>query len=220
MLRTIILLAVALAFPAPILADITGTASVIDGDTIEIHGQRIRFHGIDAPESRQTCIVGGDVWRCGQQAALALSDFIGPSPVTCEKQGTDRYRRIIGVCSVRGEDVEAWMVLNGWALAYRRYSTDYVAQEQAAREARRGLWRGEFVPPWEWRRGNRLQAVTAPDSASECTLKGNVSSSGERIYHVPGGQYYERTRISPQKGEQWFCTEADAIAAGWRKAKR
>ena len=155
MLRTV-LLAIALAFPAPALADITGTASVIDGDTIEIHGQRIRFHGIDAPESRQTCVVGGEVWRCGQKAALALSDFIGPSPVTCEKQGTDRYGRTIATCTVQGEDIERWLVLNGWALAYRRYSTEYVAQEQAAQAARRGLWRGEFVQPWNWRRGVRL----------------------------------------------------------------
>ena len=151
MLRTAFLV-IALVFSAPAQADITGTASVIDGDTIEIHGQRIRFHGIDAPESRQTCVANGEVWRCGQQAALALSDFIGSSPVTCEEQGTDRYGRTIATCHIRGEDIEAWMVTNGWALAYRKYSTDYVGQEQAAKAARRGIWRGEFVPPWEWRR--------------------------------------------------------------------
>ena len=76
------------------------------------------------------------------------------------------------------------------------------------------------MPPWEWWRGERLQAATVPDSAADCAIKGNVSSSGERIYHVPGGQYYERTKISTAKGERWFCTEAEAFAAGWRKAKR
>ena len=156
MLR-IAFLAIALVFPVSALADITGTASIIDGDTIEIHGQRIRFHGIDAPESRQTCVSGGEVWRCGQQAALALSDFIRRSPVVCQEQGKDRYGRIIAVCSVRGEDIEAWMVANGWAVAYRKYSMDYVSQEQAAQAARRGIWRGEFVPPWNWRRGVRLE---------------------------------------------------------------
>jgi endonuclease YncB( thermonuclease family) len=89
MLRTVFL-AVALAFPVSALAEITGTASVIDGDTIDIHGQRIRLHGIDAPESRQTCVADGEVWRCGQQAALALFDFIGRSPVACQEQGEDR----------------------------------------------------------------------------------------------------------------------------------
>jgi endonuclease YncB( thermonuclease family) len=219
MLRTVFL-AVALAFPVSALAEITGTASVIDGDTIDIHGQRIRLHGIDAPESRQTCVADGEVWRCGQQAALALFDFIGRSPVVCQEQGKDRYGRIIGACSVRGEDVEAWMALNGWALAYRKYSTDYVGEEKAAQAAHRGLWRGEFVPPWEWRQGRRLQATAAPEGVSGCPIKGNISSSGERIYHVSGGQYYDRTKITTAKGEHWFCTEAEAIAAGWRKSKQ
>ncbi|MFP6900792.1 MAG: thermonuclease family protein [Opitutales bacterium] len=156
MLRTALLF-IALTLSAPALADINGTASVIDGDTIEIHGQRIRFHGIDAPESRQTCVAGGEIWRCGQQASLALSDFIGRSPVVCQEQGKDRYGRVIGACSVRGQDIEARMVLNGWAMAYRKYSTDYVGQEQAAKAARRGIWRGKFVPPWDWRHGVRLE---------------------------------------------------------------
>jgi endonuclease YncB( thermonuclease family) len=212
--------AIALTLSTPAQADITGTASVIDGDTIEIHGQRIRFHGIDAPESRQTCVAGGEIWRCGQQASLALSEFIGRSPVVCQEQGKDRYGRIIGACSVRGEDVEAWMVLNGWAMAYRKYSLDYANQEQTARDTRRGIWKGELVPPWEWRRGKRLQTATAPNNADGCNIKGNISSSGERIYHIPGAQHYERTKINTAKSERWFCSEYEAAAAGWRKAKR
>ena len=106
LLTAILALFLVAATTGSALADITGTASIIDGDTIEVHGQRIRFHGIDAPESRQTCIEGNRVWRCGQQAALALADFIGGAPVVCQEQGVDRYGRIIGVCSVRGEDIE------------------------------------------------------------------------------------------------------------------
>jgi endonuclease YncB( thermonuclease family) len=161
MLR-IAFLAIIFASSSPAQADITGTASVIDGDTIEVHAQRIRFHGIDAPESRQTCVAGGEVWRCGQQASLALSDFIGRSPVVCQEQGKDHYGRIIGACSVRNQDIEAWMVLNGWALAYRKYSTDYVGQEQAAQAARRGIWRGEFVPPWAVEAGKKNTGPHAP----------------------------------------------------------
>ena len=112
------------------------------------------------------------------------------------------------------------MVLNGWALAYRRYSLDYILEETAAQAAQAGMWRGKFVPPWLWRRGERLQAATTPESAVGCTIKGNISSSGERIFHVPGGSYYDRTKISTAKGERWFCTEAEAIAVGWRKSKR
>ena len=140
----------------PALADVAGTATVIDGDTLEIHGQRIRLHGIDAPESRQLCRLDGKPWHCGRDAANALAEKIDRRPVTCEDLGRDRYKRIIARCTVAGEDLEKWMVANGWALAYRRYSLDYVDQEAEAQAARRGIWAGEFVKPWEWRRGKRL----------------------------------------------------------------
>lgn len=132
---------------------ITGVASVIDGDTLEIHGQRIRLYGIDAPESRQTCRdAAGRDYRCGQQAAIALSDRIGRLPASCEKRDVDRYKRIVAVCRLGRDDLNAWLVSEGHAMAYRQYSSDYVSQEARAREARRGIWRGEFTAPWDWRR--------------------------------------------------------------------
>ncbi len=140
----------------PALADMTGVASVLDGDTLEIHGQRIRFHGIDAPESRQLCRLDGKPWQCGKDAANALAEKIGRRPVTCKDLGRDRYNRMVAKCIVAGEDLEAWMVTNGWALAYRRFSLDYVDAEADARAARRGIWASAFVKPWEWRRGKRL----------------------------------------------------------------
>ena len=132
---------------------VEGPARIIDGDTIDIGGQRIRLNGIDAPESRQTCIADGVTWPCGQHATTALTEFIGGAPVSCQEQGTDRYGRMIGKCSVQGEGIEAWMVESGWALAYRRYSLEYVDEEEEAQDARVGLWRGEFVPPWELEEG-------------------------------------------------------------------
>ena len=89
-------------------------------------------------------------------ATPALADKIARRPVTCEDLGRDRYKRIIARCTVAGEDLGEWMVSQGMALAYRRYSLDYVDEEADARAARRGIWTGEFVPPWEWRRGKRL----------------------------------------------------------------
>ena len=74
--------------------------------------------------------------------------------------------------------------------------------------------------PWEWRKGKRLQATTVPDSATSCVIKGNINSKGERIYHMPGGRWYDRTKIEPARGERWFCAEAEAIAGGWRRANR
>ncbi len=153
-MRTLTIALCLLATPA--LADVTGVASVIDGDTIEVHGQRIRLHGIDAPESRQLCRLDGKPRQCGKGAANALADKIARRPVTCEDLGRDRYKRIIARCTVAGEDLEKWMVVNGWAVAYRRFSLDYVDEEADAQAARRGIWAGEFVKPWEWRRGKRL----------------------------------------------------------------
>jgi len=129
-----------------------GVASVIDGDTIEIHGQRIRLYGIDAPEGSQLCAQPtGERWRCGQRAAFALSDYIGSGTVECEPRGLDRYRRVLAVCFLRGEDLNGWLVSSGWALAFRRYSLDYVDQENAARQSRLGVWSGAFERPWDWR---------------------------------------------------------------------
>ena len=98
-------------------ADITGPARVIDGDTIDVAGERIRLHGIDAPESAQTCVTGGVTWPCGQSATAALAEFIGGAEVSCQEQGTDRYGRTIARCYVQGEGIEAWLVLNGGAAA-------------------------------------------------------------------------------------------------------
>lgn len=141
-----------LASTVAMAADLTGRASVIDGDTLEIHGQRIRMHGIDAPESAQTCTINGKPYRCGQRSAMALADKIGARPVVCEGREHDRYRRLIAICRLGKEDLNAWLVSEGLALAYVRYSQDYVGQETAARKARRGLWAGEFMAPWDWRK--------------------------------------------------------------------
>ena len=200
-------------------AGISGVASVTDGDTLKVGAERIRLHGIDAPESAQRCRAGGETWACGEAATRALRERIAGRQVACAEHDRDRYGRIVAVCRVDGAEVNAWMVKQGWAVAYRKYSTDYVSHEMAAKAARRGLWRGEFVEPSRWRRGERLEAVPA-SGPGDCRIKGNVSRKGTRIYHVQGGGSYAKTRIDTAKGERWFCTEAQARAAGWRRAKR
>lgn len=131
---------------------IVGRSSVIDADTLEIHGTKIRLEGIDAPESRQRCGEEGIEWPCGQQASLALSDWVADRPVTCHPKGNDRYGRTLARCFVGNDDMQGWLVSNGWALAYRTYSKDYVAAEEHAQATKAGVWRGEFTPPWEWRK--------------------------------------------------------------------
>ncbi len=217
----------------PILAEpLVGRASVIDGDTLDIRGTRIRLHGVDAPESAQTCQnMEGSTYRCGQKAALALSDKISAANVSCEQKDIDRYQRIVAVCSIKGEDLNAWLVQEGYALAYRQYGTDYVSEEDKARVAKRGLWAGTFTPPWDWRRGERdtnLSGVppTANSPAgkvansADCKIKGNINQKGDRIYHLPGSRDYERTVLNVAAGERWFCSEEEAVGAGWRAPRR
>lgn len=144
-----------LSFPASALP-IRGQATVIDGDTIEIARTRIRLHGIDAPESSQTCQdARGRDYRCGQRAAFALADWIGRATVSCEPRDTDRYGRVVAVCRARETDINRWMVRQGWAVAYREFSQEYVSDELAAQRARAGVWAGRFVPPSEWRKGKQ-----------------------------------------------------------------
>lgn len=214
------LLAGLAAFPRLASAEeLTGVASVIDGDTDEIHGTRIRLHGIDAPESGQQCRDNADLTcRCGQTAALALADRVGRATATCRGSETDNYGRLIAVCFQGGEDLNRWMVEQGWAVAFRRYSADDVSSETAAKNSAIGIWSGSFVMPWDWRRGERLaDRSEAEPRAGDCLLKGNINFGGDRIYHVAGGRSYAQTKITESKGERWFCSEAEARAAGWRR---
>jgi endonuclease YncB( thermonuclease family) len=147
--------------PAPDGA-IVGTASVIDADTLDIRSERIRLVGVDAPESGQKCKdANGALVRCGSTAANALDAWINRNPVTCISEGKDRYQRILGKCSVRGQSIQDWLVRNGHAIAYRAYSTEFVSAEIAAREAKAGIWAGEFVMPSDWRKGQRLEGEPA-----------------------------------------------------------
>lgn len=133
-----------------------GTANVIDGDTIEIQGQRIRLFGVDVPEGRQTCLdAEGRAWRCGQRAAMELADLIGRATVHCEQRDRDRNRRVVAVCRTGNQDLGGWMTGNGWAVASRRYSIDYVRDEDAARRRNLGIWAGQFDMPWDWRATRR-----------------------------------------------------------------
>lgn len=132
-----------------------GRASVVDGDTLDIVGKRIRLWGIDAPESSQLCMRDEKTWQCGRDAALALADWLGARTVRCVARTTDRYGRSVSLCRVDGEDISAWLVSNGWALAFRRYSSDYVSAEEQASVGRRGIWGAKFQAPWDWRAEHR-----------------------------------------------------------------
>ena len=198
---------------------VSGRVTVVDGDTIEIHGKRIRLHGIDAPESGQSCLnEDGNAYRCGQISANQMAAYVSGKTVTCHLKDNDRYGRLVAACFVNGQDINERLVSEGWALAYTQYSTDYIGAEKAAKRDNLGVWRGQFVEPWKWRKGARLVS-SKQDKSDGCTIKGNISSSG-KIYHTPESPWYARTKINTQKGERWFCSEEEAKAAGWRPPKR
>ncbi len=142
---------------------VTGFAAVRDGDTLVLQGPAfpdapkprvvvfITLDDIDAPEADQICQLNGEPWECGHAATRALRAKIAANPVTCDGGSNDRNNRLRATCYVKGENLNRWMVLNGWALAARLYSTTYLVEERWAKKHRMGLWEGEFATPWEWR---------------------------------------------------------------------
>ena len=208
---------VLLCLPAFALAEIRGPVIVIDADTIDVSGTRIRLHAIDAPELDQICETEqGTRFDCGAWASAQVRARFEGAVATCAPRDTDRYGRVVATCRVRGVDMGAEIVTEGWAFAYRRYGMAYDLDEKAAYVADRGL-HGFRVQSPEWFRQTRAKGRVPPDPT--CRIKGNVSRSG-RIYHVPGQEFYEQTGIVEARGERWFCTPAEAEAAGWRPARR
>ena len=205
----------AAAAPLPGSA-VEGPAAIVDGDTIEIAGQRIRLDGIDAPEAAQSCGgAHGELSACGQAATRALRDLIGHETVACESVGTDKYGRMLGLCFLDGEDINRFMVESGNAWAYIKYSTKYSTAEAGARALKIGIWQGETQPAWEFRKTQwQVAEVAAP---AGCAIKGNVSKQG-RIYHVPWSAWYDKVKVDEARGERWFCSEDEAMQAGWRPA--
>ncbi len=198
--------------------EVMGIASVTDGDTIKVDGHKIRLHGLDAPESQQTCLLNKKEYTCGIAAKNYLVAIIGYEKVKCTVVDVDKYERLVAKCfTTSGVDLNANMVLSGNAIAYLYYSQDYKTHQGHAKSAKQGIWAGEFIEPYKWRKGERL---TKQADTGQCKIKGNISSKGVKIFHIQSGQYYSQTKIDVSKGEKWFCTESEAISAGWRKSKR
>jgi endonuclease YncB( thermonuclease family) len=147
-----------LAVPSTAAAEtMAGRASVIDADTLQVNGERIRILDIDAPEKDQFCqqAVGDVTWACGIEATFALIDWIGESDVVCETDKLDRYKRHLARCTVDGDDLAVWLAESGWGVPFRDCSCEAVREASArAQAAERGIWIGPFVLPWEWRRRN------------------------------------------------------------------
>lgn len=157
------LFAACLGGPSALADNLTGQASIIDGDTLEIHATRIRLWGIDAPESTQLCRGEDSLqYQCGAKAANELDSFIARRPVDCSPVSLDQYGRTVAVCSIDGVDLGEWLVRNGLALDWPRYSKGAYADAQAvAMREGRVIWEGSFVEPWRYRACTRSGGAAA-----------------------------------------------------------
>jgi endonuclease YncB( thermonuclease family) len=241
-LRTLLSAFLLLSLPATSdAADITGIPKIREGDQLQIGNHRIRLGGIDAPAVDQLCLnTRAERWTCGVAARDELIKRFGAKSWTCRTRAVaDRRGRTVARCEADGEDIQKWLVSNGWALTQTRLSRDYETHEKAAREAKAGMWQGAFIALWDWRIRNKktavLGAVQPPENARavllasasgpvapspDCTIKGNVNRSGECIYHQPTSRWYAKIEMKISKGTRWFCSVEEAEAAGCRETRR
>ena len=127
---------------------------IVDGDTIYLKNEKIRFSGIDTPEIKQTCNKNNETIKCGIQAKELLINKIGNNKVKCVKNGIDKYNRILAECFVNNQSLSKYLVREGYAFAYRKYSTKYVQDEDYAKKNKKGMWAMTFEYPWDYRRKN------------------------------------------------------------------
>ena len=207
----------------PVVAPATvlqGPVRVVDGDTLDLNGQRIRLHGIDAPERGAACR-GGDS-DCHQIATARLAALVRGRVLVCRDLGERTHERIVAQCLVDGHDLAALLLDEGVVMAcpgYARrhpHSQGYMAIEARAQAAGRGLFAAATPPERAAFCGGAVDPIA---TAGDCAIKGNITDNGH-IYHLPGQRDYDRVRIDPARGERMFCTISEAEAAGWRPALR
>jgi endonuclease YncB( thermonuclease family) len=194
--------------------EVTGKARVIDGDTIEIGATTIRLFGIDAAETGQRCVDSNRHFvRPGDDASNRV-EVLTQEGVTCVGANYDDYGRLLATCTnPSGVNINKALVSEGLAWAFVKYSDTFVAEEKKASEEKLGVWKLACEQPWVFR-GKRW-IVAQQKSPNGCPIKGNISANGH-IYHTPWSRHYAATKISLEKGERWFCSEEEAIKAGFR----
>ena len=205
------------ALPSPVASTsptLQGRAIAVSGDTVRVAKTTVVLSGIEAPVDGQTCLSrSGRPWRCDRAAKAALKHLLRSDAVACALSGFDDQGDSIGTCRQGETDIAAELVRNGYVFAKTGYFSSYSDLEREARTAKVGIWRGAAARPADYR-AQRWEAAKR-EAPKGCPIKGNVSR-GQRIYILPWAQDYDRVRISSRRGERWFCSEEEALAAGWK----
>lgn len=202
----------------PAAASLQGRAEAVAGDVLRVGNATVRLAGIEAPESQQSCGPPNRRSRCGAAARAALARLVDGRAVTCTTSGTDATGRPLAFCKRGNLDINAELVRQGHVFAETGLFASYASHEREARSAKAGVWAsGDVERPAEFRAKLWEEAKRrAPDG---CPIKGRITG-GARIYVLPWSPDYERGRIQKARGERWFCSEQEAVAAGWKPAVR
>ena len=198
------------------LAEIVGPAVVVDGDTLEINGQQIRLFGIDAPEAAQTLpLATGGQDFFGRGAALVLRSLLEEGEIRCEPTNKhDKRGAMLATCFSGKTDLGAEMIERGMAWTPPEGQSPYKKLEDVARTKRLGFWRDQLERPWFYRR--RKQFSAGSDAPKGCAFKATVDRKGSRIYFSPWSPWYRKFDMDLARGDKWFCSEPEEIAAGWK----
>lgn len=194
---------------------VEGRASVVAGDVIRVGGVLVRLNGVEAPDREQRCAAPGNKrWRCGEAASDALTKVIRGRQVRCDVRGADETGRSYGTCTAGSDDIAAKVVREGAVFAAGGLFAAYGSAEKEARAQKVGLWRVSDVErPAEWRA--KLWDTAKKAAPDGCPIKGQVSSS-RKTYLLPWSPDYDGAKVRTSRGERWFCSEQEAVAAGWR----
>ena len=205
-----------LPFSAPEIVD--GRANVVGGDIIRIGQRGIRLAGLELPDREQTCTRPGNKrWRCGEASLAVLSRLAGGRSLKCEIDGRDDSGNDLAVCRDGQTEINADLVKGGHAFAMTGLLSRYGALEAEAQSRKVGIWSGEVLRPGQWRQ--KVWDDALKRAPSGCPIKGQVQGKA-RTYVLPWSGDYERARVITSRGGRWFCTEEEAIAAGWKGAGR